>query len=137
MFRIGETDFGIDSAKSKCSLSPKRGLVTLDAEIYGDKQEYGRITADEDSPWSWTLYPPHFYLRKVPVEVNGRADAFAAKVTADDLDEYEVAIYLMEHNDVDTVSIEVDGGEFTANGTVFLSGKPLPFAIRFSIPRAS
>jgi hypothetical protein len=61
MFKIDETDFGIDQAKSAFKLKISRsGDAVLDAEVYGDKQRYEEITEDS-SLWSWTLNPPHFY----------------------------------------------------------------------------
>ena len=133
MFRIGETDFGINGAKSSVSLRRKEGVVTIVAEIHGDEGEHQRVSDGESSPWFWTLYPPYFYLREFPVAVEGRG-AFTARVTMEDLEDYDVAIYLMEHFDVDEVSIRVQGSLFTAEGIVLLSEKPLPFSIRFSMP---
>ena len=61
--------------------------------------------------------------------IPGRANA---KVTVDDLDEYEAAIYLIEHNDIDDVTITVDETTFKAKGTVFLSVRPHLFSIKFT-----
>jgi hypothetical protein len=55
-----------------------------------------------------------------------------ATVSVDDLDEYEVAIYLMEHNDVDEVKVSADRNGFKAGGVVFLSNKPHSFSISFT-----
>jgi hypothetical protein len=134
MFKIDDTDFGIDQAKSSFKLKVlKSGDAVIDAEVYGDKKRYDKITEDYDtSPWSWTLYPPHFYLRSYPAKSGRNAGTFNATVSLDDLDEYEVAIYLMEHNDVDEMKVSADRNGFKATGVVFLSGKPHPFSISFT-----
>jgi len=54
--------------------------------------------------------------------------------SVNDLDEHEVAIYLMEHNDVDDVTVSVDGRTPKAKGIVFFSGRPSPFSIAFTEP---
>lgn len=133
MFKIDDTDFGIDQVKSSFKLKVlKSGEAVIDAEVYGDQQRYDDITEDYDaSPWSWTLYPPHFYMRSYPAK-GASAGTFNATVSTDDLDEYEVAIYLMEHNDVDEVEVTADRQGFTATGVVFLSGRPHPFSISFT-----
>jgi hypothetical protein len=87
-FTIDDTDFKIDEAKSRYSLKVlKSGDAVIDAEIYSDKVQYEKITEDYDSsPWSWTLYPPHFYMRSYPAKKHGTARALKAAVSADDLD---------------------------------------------------
>jgi hypothetical protein len=136
VFKIDNTDFRIDQTKSRFKLRrAKNGSATLDAEIHGDESHYETITADEDSPWSWTLYPPHFYLRSFPAKVGKDAGKASAHVTLDDLSEHEAAIYLMEHNDIDNVVITVDGPLFQAKGTVLLLGSPLAFSITFTAKR--
>lgn len=54
MFKIDDTDFGIDEAKSRFKLRIlKSGDAVIDAEVYGDKSRYEEITEDYDSsPWS-------------------------------------------------------------------------------------
>ena len=132
MFKIDGTEFKIDRKKSRVKLRvAKDGTAKIDADIYGDKKQYGIITEDEDSSWSWTLYPPHFYLHDFPAKI-GRVEGKAtAKISIDDLDENEAAIYLIEHNDIDDVIVTIDDGGLTAKGIVFLSGRPNSFSIKF------
>lgn len=130
MFKIDDTDFGIDQAESSFTLQVlQSGDAVIDAEIYGNKERYEKLTEDDASPWSWTLYPPHFYMRSYPAKSGLNAETFHATVSTDELDEYEVAIYLMEHNDVDEVQVTADRHGLTAKGVVFLSGRPHPFSI--------
>src|SRR5262245_12479823 len=129
MFKIDDTDFGIDRAKSTFKLMvSKSGDAVMDAEVYGNKKRYEAITEDyNSSPWSWTSYPAHFYMRSYPAKSARSAGTFKATVSTDDLDEYEVAIYLIEHNDVDEVKVTADRQTFKATGVVLLFGKPHPF----------
>lgn len=133
-FTIDDTDFKIDEVKSRYSLTVlNSGDAVIDAEIYGDKEQYEKITEDYDSsPWSWTLYPPHFYMRSYPVKKQATTGAFEVSVSQDDLDEYEVAIYLIEHNALDDVKVKADLKRFEVSGTVFLSGEPHSFSINYS-----
>lgn len=132
MFRIDDTDFKVDLKKSKFKLRIlKDGSATINANIYGNKEKYALLTEDESSRWSWTLYPPHFYLHDFPAKVAGAQGKATAQVTVDDLDEHEAALYMMEHNDIDEVSIMINESTFSAKGIVFLSGRPHPFSIKF------
>jgi hypothetical protein len=133
-FKIDDTDFGIDAVKSRFEVRIlKSGDALIDAEVYGNENRYEEVTQDYDSsPWSWTLYPPHFYMRSYPAESDRSSGTFKATVSTADLDEYEVAIYLMEHNDVDGVKVTADRQTFKATGVVYLSGKPHPFSISFT-----
>lgn len=133
MFKINDTDFKIDRKRSRVKLRvAKDGSATIDADIYGDKSQYEAITEDENSPWSWTLYPPHFYLHDYPAKIGKAKGEAHAKITVDDLDEHEAAIYLIEHNDIDAVTVSVVDGELSAKGTVFLSGRPHSFSIKLT-----
>lgn len=135
MFKIDGTDFKVDLKKSKFKLRiAKNGSAKIDADIYGDKTQYKSLTEDESSPWSWTLYPPHFYLHGFPAKPGKVEGTASATVTVEDLDEHEAAIYLMEHNDIDEVSVKIAKETLTAKGIVFLSGRPHSFSIKFAKP---
>lgn len=132
-FTIDGTDFGIDLAESTFSLDALDGATVVNAEIHGNQEQYDSITENEDSEWSWTLYPPHFYLRDFPADVDSATGNGSAQVAIDDLDEYEVAIYLMEHNDVDDVTVKiVPERSLEISGRVFLSGRPHDFTIKWN-----
>ena len=53
-FTIDDTDFKIDETKSRYSLKvQKSGDAVIEAEIYGEQEQYEKITQDYDSsPWS-------------------------------------------------------------------------------------
>ncbi len=129
-FHLDATDFGINPAKSSCSIDVVDGVPVINVEIRGDDEKYDAVTEDEDSEWSWTLYPPRLYIHDFPL--NDDSGTMRANISRDDLDEYEAAIYLMEHNDVDEVVLSVDRhGVLQIRGTVFLSGKPRSFSVQY------
>ncbi len=133
MFKIDDADFGIDSKKSHFKLVvSKTGKASIDAEIFGDKTQYDAVTSDEDSPWSCTLYPPKFYIHDFPANTRKLVGLANTKVVRADLDEHEVGLYLMEHNDIDDVTVSVSDSTFQAMGRVFLSGRPHSFSIHFT-----
>src|SRR5687767_12300321 len=100
-FMLGDTEFGVDAAKSSCKTRQQDGQLWPGFTVHGDQATYDVIFADEDSPWSWTLHPPRFY-GDFPAKRDD-AGVVEARVTIDDLEEYEVALYLVNHNDVEVV----------------------------------
>ncbi|MDF1738133.1 MAG: hypothetical protein P1U86_03150 [Verrucomicrobiales bacterium] len=131
-FTINKTDFGIDLEESSASIETVDGVDTLTLEINGDEAVHDAISEDEDSEWSWTAYPPRLYLYEFPMTREG--DLLKATLTLDDLNEYEAAIYMMEHNDMDGVEISLNAkGELRIEGTVFLLGETHPFSILYQM----
>lgn len=131
-FFIGKTNFGVDAKKSRFDFkkaSDSRLLLTI--EVHGDPKVYKEVTADEDSEWSWTLYPPHFYLRDYPVSEKTKSKERQITLKPEDSDNFEVALYLMEHNDVEGVRIKVDDHRLEISGQVDLMGEPREFRIRW------
>lgn len=133
VFRIDNTNFGIDRKQSSVALTGLAGDVCATVEVYGSQESYERIAENENSEWSWTLYPPHFYLREFPVQV-ANSKVATANISVDDLEEYEVAVYLIEHNDVDDLELHIDPnrGLLQVRGRVFLSGEPHSLEIEWS-----
>ena len=134
-FILGDTEFGVDRAKSSCKTRQQDGQLWLSFDVYGDQGTYDLISADEDSPWSWTLYPPRFY-GDFPA-TRDDTGVVEARISVDDLCEYEVALYLMNHNDVDVVVRQNPDGTAEANGVVDIFGKQTPFRIRWFAVSAS
>jgi len=132
-FRIGETNFGVDLLKSTLVLEVVDGSGILTAEIHGDEKQYESITEGEGSKWAWTLYPPHFYLREFPVkfDVPGRCSKVMA--STGDLEEYDAAIYLMDHNDLDDIVMRVDScRSIEISGNVSILGRARSFEINWN-----
>lgn len=86
-FRIGDTEFGIGDVQ----LSIEDGLINL--EITGSEEIFNKMTEDDECKWSWALYPPKIYFRNVPF------DNKAIVIDEEFLDQYDIALYMMEHND--------------------------------------
>lgn len=86
-FRIGDAEFGIGDVQ----LSIEDGLINL--EITGSEEIFNKMTEDDECKWSWALYPPKIYFRNVPF------DNKAIVIDEEFLDQYDIALYMMEHND--------------------------------------
>jgi hypothetical protein len=128
LFTIRQTDFGIDIARSSWRIVEKAGMQHLTIEVYGDPGTYERIDAS-DRYWSWTLYPPHFYLRDFPVQKSGHVTVASLKEA--DFDDCDIALYLMEHWDLTDVRLEVGPESFRVEGRVSLFDDRVPFEIRW------
>src|SRR5262249_13897315 len=110
-FILANTNFAIDDEKSQIALAPgKKGELLLTLEIHGDQEVFDRLNAEERSEWSWALYPPHFYLRNYPVPLAARDKSVSVKLKPEDSANYDVALYMMEHNDVERVVIQISKG---------------------------
>jgi hypothetical protein len=134
-FYIDDTDFGINADDSYYTIETINDVLVINLEIMGDQQKYDAITEHEDSKWSWTLYPPRLYILDFPLTKHeGR---MSAKISFDDLDEYEIGLYLIEHNDLDEIVLFIDAdGVLHIQGMVFLSGKTHSLLVSFENSRS-
>ena len=129
-FFIGETNFGVEAKKSRFDVrKAEDGRLLLTVEVRGNEKVYKGVTADQDSEWSWTLYPPYFYLRDYPVSQKTKGKRHQVRLKPEDADNFDVALYLMEHNDVDNVAIKFDDRRLEVSGHVDLMGEPREFRI--------
>jgi hypothetical protein len=133
-FKIGSTDFGIDTSTSTFTVDmsdPAKPTITI--EVAGDPAIFEKLSADEDGEWSWALYPPGFYLRKFPAEVDPATGIVTARVQRfDDIDNYEFAILMMEHNAIDNITAKLTPDKsLEVSGSVDLFGEVDDFAIRW------
>ena len=108
-FKIDDTDFGIDVAKSSFGLT--RDGRELFVNVSGDRERFKALTSFPESKWSWAIYAPRFYINGFPFE-RGTDGRLTAHVGVSDLEEYEVAVYMMAHHDVDEVVVELVPGRF-------------------------
>ncbi len=100
--------------------SVENDLLTL--EINGSDAILDELMKDDDCKWSWALYPPRIYLHAVPYNGN------AIVIDHDFLNQYEAALYMMEHNDF-TGSLEVTDSSIHIWGQVFIDGTALLLVI--------
>lgn len=132
-FKIGSADFGIDATSSSFAVDttdPDRPTITI--KVNGDRATFKDLTADDDSEWSWALYPPAFYLNSFPAQVDPSTGIATARVALDDIDDYEFAIYMMEHNNIDNVTVKfIPDKSLEISGRVDLFGEVHDFAINW------
>ena len=133
-FLIGGTEFGIDRTQSVLRLEAlDSGARVLTFDVNGDVEIHQAISEPEDSEWNWTVYPPWFYLHAYELPPGEPNEHSRITLAPDDYDKYEVALYMMVHNDVSDIVIELYGGSLVSVfGVVDLMGKKQPFQIQFS-----
>jgi hypothetical protein len=127
-FTINGSEFGVNREKSRLGFNPPMSSTRdISLSVYGDNQTYQALTEAEGSEWSWTLYPPHFYLRGFPVPDEL---PFSVSLTDKDCEEYDIALYMMEHNFVEAITLSINPGpQVEVRGEVKLSGKIVDFRI--------
>jgi len=130
-FTIGDTEFGVDLEESERSIDTTQpNVIELMLEVYGDQERFDAITDDDESEWSWALYPPHFYLRGLTVP-SSTVNDFVELPKPDDNDEIEAAIYIMEHNPVyDLRILIVPHSHVETLGMVEVMGRPQRFHLK-------
>ena len=129
-FFIGKTNFGVDAKKSRFDVAKAAdGRLVLTVEIDGDEEIHKKLTANPGSKWSWTLYPPQFYLRNYPLAEKARGKEHKITLKPADSEIYDVALYLMEHNNVAGVTIKLNDTRIEIAGQVDLMGEPQDFRI--------
>ena len=131
-FIIDGTEFGIDPQKSRLDFGrTERGQCEISLSIHGDHRTYQALTETENSEWSWTLYPPEFYLHGFPVPSEG---PFSIPLTGEDCEAYDIALYVIEHNAVEDVRVSLSRSrQVEVRGKAELSGKLAEFAIRWEV----
>lgn len=115
-FRIGDTEFGI----GEVGFSIEDGILEL--EIAGDEEIFEQLVQDDDSGWSWALYEPQIYFRGIPFE--GK-DIIIDEVMPDS---YEIALYMMEHNDF-TGKVSISDSIIKVSGKADIMGEVYPVSI--------
>ena len=132
-FIIDGTDFGIEIDESAFEIdvsNPEKPRLSIG--ILGNSARFDKLSEDEDSKWFFALSAPHFYLNDFPATATGKASRFKATASLDDIGEYDLAIYMMEHNDIDDVKIEVrENHSLHITGRVDLFGETCEFAIHW------
>ena len=122
-FRLNDTDFGFGEAR--LILQEEAQLLTL--EVTGDKKTADLLAADSTQAFSWVLYPPKLYLRNVPyLRVN---DSITLHVTEALVDAYDIALYLVEHNDILGVCTITASQTVHFNGTTYLDGAEMVLTV--------
>lgn len=118
-FKIGNTEFGIGNV----SFSIENNLLNL--EIEANEDIFNELTEQDDCEWSWALYPPRIYFHGVP------CTPFKENVIMVDenyLNHYDIALYMMEHNDF-IGTLKVTDNSIDICGKVYIDGSILTLTI--------
>ena len=128
-FIIGDTNFQVDLAKSAISWHTGADAKReLNIDIFGKEDTFDSLSEPEDSPWSWALYPPAFFLHGFPIpEQQKEATQFWCFDAASE--EYELGIYMMEYRDLSDLRMELSSERFAISGNVEFFGKVVQFSI--------
>lgn len=127
-FIIGTDNFGI--GKVTCKIDSENSIIN-DLTIIGNEEIFEELSADENGKWNWALYPPKLYLRKIPF--NLKQGKIEVAITEEILDEYDVALYLMEHNDIyGTFTIDKNK-VFLFEGITYISGKEMKLVLEVNL----
>lgn len=130
-FTIDQCEFGVDPRASAVELQAHAdGGWRLSIGIKGTQEHFDALTGDEDSPWAWALYPPEFYARGIPV--SRAAAESGTEIFLAEEGEFEMALYMMEHNEVRDLCIRLGPNRaLRISGQVDLFGEVCPLQIRF------
>jgi hypothetical protein len=127
-FIIGKDDFGIE--KVTCQIDKENSIIN-ELRIIGDKITFEKLSGGKKSKWDWALYPPELYFREIPFELKkGRIEI---EITEDILDDFDIALYLMEHNDIIGKLIIDESYIFTFEGYVDISGDEFKLKVEANI----
>ncbi|MEL7156279.1 MAG: hypothetical protein AAFN30_06745 [Actinomycetota bacterium] len=126
MFRVGDTEFGIDPERTEIRLGGSPGSRYLVVNISGDATVFDPLDAEEGSPWKGTLYPPEFQL------FGGRCEELAGYHTElpgdHDRNNLELAFYMLSHRPFEG-RLSIDDGRMTVIGRASWRGEWLPVHI--------
>lgn len=125
-FKIDGTEFGTETVSVK--LSAEKTLIK-ELIIQGNKALCKELSNNEKGKWSWIIYPPKIYFKDIPCEEeNGE---ITLDIDDDMLDEYDIALYLVEHNDF-FGQVIISKNTISIKGITYLSGKEKELVIHVS-----
>lgn len=128
-FIIDGFDFGVDAERS--SLVVKSSKFEL--KLVGDDSVTRDAMRRDDHPWSWLIQPPFLYAVGIPCKEDANGD-FEHDITEQELDDYDIALYAMEHCDVLPCKISKTGKIVTVFGMVHsIRAVPLAFHGQFEV----
>jgi len=129
MFKLDQSNFELDK---NFRFSFENGLLNLD--VVANREKFKTLTKDEGQPFSWAIYPPKFYIHNLPLPSDTDLSNFEYVITVDDIDEYEIDLYIMEYCTVFPCKIVGKNGNIIIEGSVHDLGKELvPLRIQLNI----
>ncbi|WP_420551968.1 hypothetical protein [Tenacibaculum aiptasiae] len=123
-FSIGDYNFSIDRNESIIEIN---GNQIIDLTIKADENVFDQLCDKENFEFSYGLYPPEFYAHQIDL---GKSKQIV--INEQNQNNYEVALYFMEHNDVD-VNISILNNWIIILGKTYINGKKYPLEIKLCL----
>lgn len=128
-FVIDDFDFGVDSTRT--SLIVKGS--TFELKLVGNDAVVSETMMLDEHRWNWLIQPPFLYAISIPCTVDKSGD-FEHDITEEELDDFDIALYVMEHCDVFPCKISKKGNSVTVSGKVHgIRATPLEFRGQFEV----
>lgn len=128
-FVIDGFNFGVDAGRSTAIV--KDGV--LDLRLVGEESIVADLMTSDNEAWNWLIQPPFLYVIGVPCRV-GLNREFDHEITEKELDDYDIAMYVMEHHDVLPCHIIRSGQLVRVSGKVHAFRKVWDFDAMFEMP---
>ncbi|MCX2680053.1 hypothetical protein OOZ15_08900 [Galbibacter sp. EGI 63066] len=120
-FSIGEYDFSFD--KENCSIQIE-GNKIVDLAIKANEFVFDNLCESDEFEFGYALYPPEFYVGELDLGSKGHI-----VINDNNQDHYEIALYFMEHNNVN-INLNLHGNWILIAGWTNISGKRYPIVIK-------
>ncbi|WP_272151068.1 hypothetical protein [Tenacibaculum aiptasiae] len=123
-FSIGDYNFSIDRNESTIEIN---GNQIINLTIKADENVFDQLCDKENFEFSYGLYPPEFYASQIDLGKNKQI-----VINEQNQNNYEIALYFMEHNDVD-VNISILNNWIIILGETYINGKKYPLEIKLCL----
>jgi hypothetical protein len=120
-FIIGDYEFSFDRTESVIEIE---GNQIIDLTIKGNEEVFEKYSENDDFEFDWGLYPPEFYAREIELNNKGQI-----KINETNKYDHEVALYFMEHNDVE-IKLSIKNDWVLISGYTNIFGKRYPIEIK-------
>ena len=120
-FTIGNYEFSFDKENSKIELD---GNKIIDLTIKASETSFEKFCELEDFEFGSSLYPPEFYARDINLGRKGQIIINEKNQT-----HYEIALYFMEHNDIN-INLSIRDNWILIAGWTDISGQKFPIEIK-------
>ena len=129
-FIIGKDNLGIGEITFQLD---REATVIRELTITGNKEIFEHLSEAEAGEWSWALYPPELYFKEVPFEMEGNR----IKVTLTEalMEDCDIALYLMEHNDVEGAFTIDENEVFRFKGSTYISGEKTTLELQVALKK--
>jgi hypothetical protein len=125
-FVVDGFNFGVDVGRSTAKVIDG----ALDLRLVGNESVVADLMTSNNDAWNWLIQPPFLYMIGVPCPVGPNGD-FDHEITEQELDDYDIAMYMMEHHDVLPCRVTRCGDVVRATGKVHAFRQVLDFDAEF------